>query len=159
MNSPILRALALAASLSPGGCSRRPPVPPPPQPAPQELLGRFIDDYGDRFTISAADWIQHPDSGYTNTARYHIRRWDSAGQYLIAENDSANPSGGGRWTRIDWLPLTGMAPWTWGFCLSAYDAPTATAAESVTVARRDTPMTGCNGHPFSRMRRLAAGDR
>lgn len=71
---------------------------------------------------------------------------------MIAQNDLDNPGDGGLWTRIDWLPLRGMSPWEWGFCLSAYKAVSAAAAESTRVARRETPRTGCNGHPFSRMR-------
>jgi hypothetical protein len=89
--------------------------------------------------------------------RYHIVRWVPERHYLIARNDSANRSAPGRWTRIDWLPLGGMPPYEWGFCFSAYAAPSAAAAESVTVARPETPRTGCNGYPYTRMRRIAGG--
>lgn len=37
---------------------------------------------------------------------------------------------------------------------SAWDAKTQADAERADIARRDTPKTGCNGYPFSRMRRL-----
>lgn len=151
-------SLLMGAGLALGACTHRPPVPPTSPAVPQELLGEFIDDYGDRFTITATEWAQHSDSSYQVSARYHVARWNAAGQYLIAQNDSANPSARGRWTRIDWLPLPGMAPYTWGFCLSAYDAPDEAAAEATSVARRDIPKTGCNGYPFSRMRRLTAED-
>lgn len=117
--------------------------------APSELLGNFVDDYGIRYAISASLWHQLP------RAQYRVVAWHPAQQYLIAQNDSGNPSDGRRWTRIDWLQLTGMAPYSWAFCLSAYDAPTREAAEAVTIARRETPRTGCNGFPFSRMRRAA----
>ncbi len=113
---------------------------------PRSLLGQFADDYGNLFGITPTAWDQFP------SARYHVLAWHTAGQYLIAQNDSANPGQGGRWTRIDWLPLEGMAPYTWAFCFSAYDAATPEAAEQVTTARRETPKTGCNGYPFSRMR-------
>lgn len=123
----------------------------PPGAAPQALLGTFVDDYGSRYTITPALWTHLPNG------RYQVRRWDAAGGYLIAQNDSANGHAPGRWTRIDWVELHDMAPWTWAFCLSAYDAPTAAAAESTLVAQRDSPRTGCNGHPFSRMRRVEDG--
>jgi hypothetical protein len=84
--------------------------------------------------------------------------WNSARQYLIAQNDSANASAPGLWTRIDWVTLADMAPYNWAFCLSAYEAPTRAAAEAVTIANRETPRTGCNGYPFSRMRRPVPGD-
>jgi hypothetical protein len=117
----------------------------PEVPAPL-VLGRFVDDYGNRYEISDRTWLQLPG------ARYHVRVWKPAEQYLVAQNDSANRGDPGRWTRIDWLRLTDMAPYTWAFCMSAYNAPTREAAAAAAVARRETPRTGCNGFPFSRMR-------
>lgn len=114
---------------------------------PPLVLGPFVDDYGNRYEISDRTWLQFP------AARYHVRVWKPVEQYLIAQNDSANRGDPNRWTRIDWLRLTDMAPYTWAFCMSAYDAPTREAAEAATVARRDSPRTGCSGFPFSRMRR------
>jgi hypothetical protein len=129
------------------GCSHGSPQGPGPAGTPDRLvLGEFADDYGSRFTITPSEWIQHPRS------RYHIVRWRADSQYLIARNDANNPSDGNLWTRIDWVRLPGMPPFTWGFCLSAYAAPTAAAAESSHVARRESPRTGCNSHPFSRMK-------
>ncbi|MGH7468633.1 MAG: hypothetical protein ACRENP_11790 [Longimicrobiales bacterium] len=113
---------------------------------PAFLLGDFMDDYGGRFTISATEWVQHP------TNRYRIVKWNVSAQYLIAQNDAANASAPGLWTRIDWLQLPARAPYTWGFCFTAYEARSATEAEVTTSAQRDTPRTGCNGFPFSRMR-------
>lgn len=121
---------------------------PPIEAPPQRLLGTFVDDYGSRYTITPGVWTHLPQG------RYHVRRWNVSDGYLIAQNDSANGQAPGRWTRIDWVELREMAPWAWAFCLSAYDAPTAAAAESTLVARREEPRMGCNGHPFSRMRRL-----
>jgi len=114
---------------------------------PGYLLGSFLDDYGAEYRITATEWSQLP------RARYQIVRWNLAHQYAIARNDPANPADGGRWTRIDWLELTDSPPYAWAFCYSSYDAPTAAAAETVSVANRSTPRTGCNGFPFSRMRR------
>ncbi len=118
---------------------------------PSLLLGRFVDDYGNRYAITDRIWYQLP------SARYHVRVWRPAEQYLIAQNDSANLGAPGRWTRIDWLQLSDMAPYGWAFCMSAYDAPAREAAETVTVARRESPRSGCNGFPFSRMRRDTVG--
>jgi hypothetical protein len=121
--------------------------------ADSATLGEFQDDYGGRHTISTTLWVHRP------RARYHIRRWNVAQQYLIAQNDSSNASDPGRWTRIDWMTLSSMPPYTWAFCLSAYAAATAAAAESTQIARRDTPRTGCNGFPFTRMMRVGAPTR
>lgn len=112
------------------------------------LLGNFQDDYGNRFTITPTDWLHRPRS------RYHIVKWDVAKQYAIAQNDSSNPGQPRRWTRLDWMELPGMPPYEWGFCLTAYDAASAADAEATPAARRETPKTGCNGFPFSRMRRI-----
>lgn len=116
------------------------------------LLGEFRDDYGEAYVISPTLWTQLPRT------RYRIVSWNPAEQYLIAQNDSGNTSAPRRWTRIDWLTLPGVPSFTWAFCLSAYKAPTRAAAESTTVANRSTPKTGCNGYPFSRMRRPRAGE-
>jgi hypothetical protein len=111
-------------------------------------LGSFVDDYGSRYTISRLEWAHLPGT------RYRIVRWDVPGQFALAQNDLANPADGGLWTRIDWLPLSGMPPYEWAYCYSAYNAAGLAVAESVSVARRATPRTGCNGFPFSRMRRI-----
>ena len=112
------------------------------------LIGEFEDDYGIRYSISEKTWQQHPGS------IYHIEYWDSDDQYLIAQNDESSSPNPGLWTRIDWTPLDNMAPYKWGFCLTVYDAPSATQAAANIPALRDTPLTGCNGFPFSRMKRV-----
>jgi hypothetical protein len=119
---------------------------------PAFLLGRFGDDYGVNYEISATTWRQLP------RGEYHIVRWNTQERYAIARNAMTNSSAPGLWTRIDWVELTGMAPYEWAFCYSAYQAPTEAVAETVSVARKETPRTGCNGFPFSRMRRVAAND-
>ncbi|MEM1057431.1 MAG: hypothetical protein AAGI52_18080 [Bacteroidota bacterium] len=136
-----MRYAVLALLLA--GCAR---LGSPAEAPPPALLGTFEDDYGIRYEITEREWIQQPN------ARYRIVRWRPEAGYLIAQNDAANPQDGDLWTRIDWVSLTDMAPYTWAFCLSAYDAPTAAAAEATRVADRSTPRTGCNGYPFSRMR-------
>lgn len=114
----------------------------PPDPL---VLGAFTDDYNSTHAISANEWR------HGSRARYHIVKWNVDGQYFIARNDTANPADGGLWSRVDWLRLDGMAPWTWGYCLSAYKAPTADSAEATRIANRAIPRTGCNGFPFTRM--------
>lgn len=113
------------------------------------LLGDWEDDYGNRFTITRVGWVLRDSS------RYDVLRWSTSEQYLIARNVATNPSDPGLWTRVDCVELEGMEPWLWAFCLSAYDAETAEAAEAVTVADRAAPRTGCNGFPFSGMKPIA----
>ena len=153
LETHIQRTLLLAVLCCLAGCTpRRAVLHDVPQGTPPLLLlGEFEDDYGIHYSISEREWHQHPES------RYRVVRWQSDAQYLIAQNDAANPSDAGLWTRIDWIELSEMPPYQWAFCLSAYAAPTATEAERAIIAQRDTPRTGCNGHPFSRMRRKNTG--
>jgi hypothetical protein len=125
-----------------------PPPPAEPEPAapPTHILGSFTDDYGNEYEIAPKEWVQLPHG------KFHIVEWHPAEQFLIAQNDSGNSSAPGRWTRIDWMDLPGMRPYYWAFCLSAYQAPTRDAARATAIARRETPRTGCNGFPFSRMK-------
>jgi len=112
---------------------------------PNQLLGDFRDDYGISYSISDSSWHQLP------TTIFHVVHWDSAGQHLIARNGADNPGDAGKWTRIDWLLLQNMEPYTWAYCLTVYDGATRQAAEAAPAADRTIPRTGCNGFPFSRM--------
>lgn len=145
---PVQRATLLLLLLT--ACHSSPPLAPAPARVPALLVGAFVDDYGTRHVIGDTLW-QH---GSRN--RYHIVRWDAAGQFLIAQNDSSNSAEKGRWSRIDWMPLTGMPPYAWAWCLTAYDAPTRAAAEATPPANRAAPRTGCGGYPFTRMTGITA---
>ncbi|MCZ6706250.1 MAG: hypothetical protein O6942_10155 [Bacteroidetes bacterium] len=111
------------------------------------MLGEFVDDYDIHYSISEEEWRQHPES------RYRVLQWQADAQYMIAQNGTGNPSDPKLWTRIDWIELSEMAPYEWAFCISAYAAATAVEAEATAIAQRENPRTGCNGHPFSRMRK------
>lgn len=115
---------------------------------PTLLKGNFIDDYGIQFTISDSIFLQHPN------VKYHIISWDTAAQYLLARNDGNNPGDTGLFTRIDYMPLPNMEPFNWGFCLTVYKAKTIEDARSAVSADRLHPKKGCNGYPFSRMKRV-----
>ncbi|MXV15609.1 hypothetical protein [Hufsiella ginkgonis] len=116
--------------------------------APAFVKGSFTDDYGIKYTITDTLWTQLPRT------RFHIIRWNTKDQYLVARNDAKNPGEPGLYTRIDYLQFEGMDPWKWGFCLSAYDAANDSIAEATAVADRKNPKKGCNGYPFSRMKRI-----
>lgn len=115
---------------------------------PVALPADFTDDYGIRYSISDSVWVQHPSS------RYHILRWNLEDQYIIARNDTGNPAEKGLYTRIDYMRFTNMQPYLWGFCLTTYNAQTDSLAEfGPSPADRLHPRTGCNGYPFSRMKK------
>jgi hypothetical protein len=148
-----LTRICLLTTIAVAACGR-PSGPAPVEHAPLGdtppalVLGEFQDDYKNRYTISTAEFIHQPG------ATYRIVKWNQSGRYLIAQNGEDNPSDKGLWTRIDWVQLEGMDPFSWAFCMSAYNAPTAATAEAVTIAQGDKPKTGCNGFPYSRMKRV-----
>lgn len=117
------------------------------EPAPTELMGAFVDDYDGQYIIDDSIWR------HGQRTRYHVVRWHTREQFLIARNDEANPSDGGRFTRIDWMRLEGMMPYTWAYCISTWNADSPASAAAAAVADRASPRTGCNRFPFSRMRR------
>jgi len=115
---------------------------------PAEIRGNFIDDYGISYSISDSLWVQHPN------IKYHIIICDTTAKYILAKNHAANPGKKGLYTRIDYMSFINMAPFTWGFCLTVYDATTIEEARTKAVADRLNPKKGCGGFPFSRMKKV-----
>lgn len=115
--------------------------------APDFAIGNFTDDYGITYTINDTLWVQNP------TTKFHIIKWNPEKQYLVAKNDAASKTDANKYTRIDYMTFTGMEPWHWGFCLTAYDAETDEIAEKTAYVDRLNPKKGCNGYPFSRMKK------
>ncbi len=109
--------------------------------------GMFEDDYNIRYEVSDTSWSQHPGSRYRIVTAADMNR-------VLFLLQPASDSTADRWTRVDWTHFEGMAPWTWGFCYTAWDLPTMDAALASEPADASTPMTGCGGFPFSRMRVL-----
>jgi len=116
---------------------------------PSWIKGQFIDDYGISYSVSDTLFTQHP------SALYHIIEWNNAEQYLLVKNDAGNPTEKGLYSRIDYMKFMGMEPFTWGFCLTVYNAPDIASAKKASPAKRTEPKTGCNGFPFSRMKKVS----
>lgn len=114
---------------------------------PVLLSGNFADDYDIQYSISDSVWVQFPNT------KYHIITVDSTAQYILAKNDLNNPGDAGLYTRIDYMYFQNMKPYTWGFCLTVYNAKTLEEAKIKAIADRNNPMKGCNGFPFSRMKK------
>lgn len=120
---------------------------------PTRLKGEFEDDYDNRYQIGSSTWIQ--GTGEEAPVVLHVIEWNAEERYAVARNGAANEFAPDRWSRIDWMSLEGiegMRPFTWAYCLTAFDAPTAEAARAASPADRNSPLTGCGGHPFSRMK-------
>jgi len=112
------------------------------------MTGRFQDDYGIQYEITEENWFQKPN------ARFHIQELNIDKQYIIARNDTANPSEPGLYTRFDWMKFENMSPYEWGFCMTTYNAATIQEAKEMPAPDRTNPKEGCNGFPFSRMQEV-----
>lgn len=117
-------------------------------PLPAWMQGRFADDYGIQYIVSDTMFFMVP------SAKYHIIEWNENEQYLLTRNDENNPTEKGLYSRIDYMKFEGMQPYIWGFCLTVYNAPDTATARKLPQANRDNPRKGCNGFPFSRMKRI-----
>jgi hypothetical protein len=115
---------------------------------PSMIKGKFLDDYGIHYIVTDTLWTQLPD------VKYHIISWNAAERYILARNDDKNPSERGLYTRIDYMSFTNMEPFLWGFCLTNYNAKTIEEARIKAKPDRENPIKGCNGYPFSRMKRI-----
>lgn len=118
-----------------------------PDPMPTWVKGSFTDDYNIKYTVTDSLWFQKPN------AKYQILEHNAGKQYLLVRNDDSNASEGGLYSRIDYMLFQNMAPYSWGFCLTSYDAKTPDEARMKAVADRSNPKKGCNGFPFSRMKK------
>lgn len=116
--------------------------------APAFAIGNFTDDYGIKYEVNDTVWTQSPN------IKYNIIKWVPEKQYLIAKNASTNKFDAGKYTRIDYMAFENMGDWKWGFCLTVYKAETDEMAENTAAADRENPKKGCNGYPFSRMKRV-----
>jgi hypothetical protein len=114
---------------------------------PGFVKGVFFDDYGIRYTISDTVWVQHPNT------RYYVISSNLKEQYIIVRNANGNASEPDLYTRIDYMTFEGMEPYRWGFCLSNYSAKSEAEAINGFKADKQNPRKGCNGFPFSRMKK------
>ncbi len=117
-------------------------------PVPKTFLGNFEDDYGIQYTFTPKKITQHKN------IRYHVLQWNVQEGYIIAQNDTANPGEPGLYTRIDYVLLNNMQPYNWAFCYTTYNATSAADAIAKNVADKTNPRKGCNGFPFSRMKKM-----
>jgi hypothetical protein len=109
--------------------------------------GNFSDDYGSKYTISKKNWRHH------GNGNYHILKWNYKKQYILLKNDENNLSAAGKYTRIDYMEFKEMENWTWGYCYTIYNAENKRIALKKAKADRQNPKKGCNGYPFSRMKK------
>ncbi len=142
------RLIALISLVLTAGACVSTPVPSDPESLLALFTGDFVDDYGNRYSIDPERWVQQPD------IRYQLSEWHVSEPLAVAQNDAANPSDPGLWTRIDFLLFEDREEYEWAFCYTTYRASSVEEALAATAADRSSPLTGCNGFPFSRMKRV-----
>lgn len=113
------------------------------------LFGDFTDDYGIKYTINDSVWFQYPNT------KYQIIHWDKKQRCIIARNVASNPSDAGLYSRIDYMEFKNMQPFTWGFCYTVYNAESEALALETIAADSNNPKKGCNGFPYSRMKKIS----
>ena len=114
---------------------------------PAFLIGEFEDDDGVQYQIDQQAFRLLPDD------KFHIISVNKADGFLILQNDSLNTYAPSLFTRIDYQKLEDMKPYEWAFCFSSFkEASIKDATNRVNTQKTDL-MTGCNGFPFSRMKK------
>ena len=120
-----------------------------PDTLPPFMVGAFEDDYGVQYHIDNKVFQMLPND------QFYILSVNQEAGFIILQNDSLNSFAPSLFTRIDYQELTQMAPYEWAFCFSSFEAASvAHAVDSVHTQETDL-MKGCNGYPFSRMKRSA----
>lgn len=115
---------------------------------PTALLGAFLDDYDTQYRISATTFVE-------GRSAYRIIEWRPQEQYFIAQNADTNRTDAGKFSRFDWVMLGEQGAYSWGYCHSAWKAPSADSARATRVVDPANPRVGCNKHPYTRMKPLA----
>lgn len=124
------------------------PIPEKVSSISEFMRGNFEDDY--RVTYSVSDSVFKMEEH----TKIHIVEWNLEEQFFLGQNDSSNIYDPLLYSRIDWMKFENMGEFEWGFCMSAYNEISLDSARAVSVVNREDPKTGCNGYPFSRMKRL-----
>lgn len=137
-------ALLLTAAAGCRAASTHSPIAPP-----AALLGAFTDDYDTHYRISGSSFAE-------GRSVYRIIEWRPQEQYLIAQNADTNRTDAGKFSRFDWVMLGDQGAYRWGYCHSAWKAPSADSARATRVVDPANPRVGCNKHPYTRMKPSAA---
>ncbi|NRB48148.1 MAG: hypothetical protein HRU41_10785 [Saprospiraceae bacterium] len=114
---------------------------------PAFLIGEFEDDYGVHYQIDQQVFRLLPND------KFHIKGVNKAEGFLILQNDSLNTYAPSLFTRIDYQKLKNMDPYEWAFCFSSFEEVSVEDATNKVNTQKTDLMTGCNGFPFSRMKK------
>jgi hypothetical protein len=109
--------------------------------APLEIIGTYIDEYSTTQIVTATEW----SDSYGDV--FHIRSYSNEQDFLLAQNDPANPYNGGLYSRFDWTTFNSDLY----YCQSVYDAPDIATAEAGSADRTNPPASGCGGFNWTNL--------
>jgi hypothetical protein len=138
----------MAAALALTACGGDPTTPTETGGEPLAIVGSYVDEFGTEHEITEESWTQ--TFGDYDPSVFRIAGWDDDEQWLVAQNDDANPFNPGAWSRFDWVdPGDGHLY----YCQTAYDAPDRPSAEDTLRPDDADPATGgCGGFPWTDLR-------
>jgi len=113
---------------------------------PSYIIGTFEDDYEIKYQITDSTFRMNEQT------IIHIKEWNLQESYFVGQNDSLNIYDPLLYSRIDWIKLEKMLPYSWAFCMSYYNSISLDSTKVDPIVDRTQPKSGCNGHPFSRMK-------
>ena len=114
---------------------------------PKFMIGVFEDDYGVSYKIERHTIHLLPND------KYHVIQVNLNERYLILQNDSLNQFAASLYSRVDFQQLENMNPFKWAFCFSNYEAESVEDALITDNIDKSNLKKGCNGFPFSRMKK------
>jgi len=105
-----------------------------------DLNGDFVDGDGEPHSINPFAWAIG-----TAPSLFHIEEYSNDDDCAIAQNDSANGSAPGLYSKFEW---TTDADGVWFYCHSTFEATSIDDAKGATADREDL-LTGCNTNPWT----------
>ncbi len=116
------------------------------------LVGDWLDNFGMNHTISGETWFQSTDGFPEYDYNFEISQFSNVEMWVSAQNDTDNPTGGDKWSRIDWTWYdagSGLELW---YCQTVYDADTENDALSAARADETDPSSGgCGASSWSKL--------
>lgn len=117
------------------------------------MTGSYVSNFGTYMTITDDAWYENSAWGASYYSIVKHTSGSVGGTFIMQNSASAsyNPSA---YTKVEYHKIAGG----WGYCMTVYDAASASAAESAdTSAILDTndAAEGCNGFPFTEVSEFA----
>ena len=107
-----------------------------------DLDGDFVDNNGQPHTINAFLWVMG-----TAPSLFHIAEYSNDDNYALAQNDAANESNSGLYSKFEW---TTNAEGALFYCQSTEDASSMEDAKDPSADKADLE-SGCVGFSWSEM--------